>query len=106
MVSSSLYAPGRILSFQRSKRNVKEHTSILSIDNVNTQHDVRFYLGKRVAYVYKADKAINGSKVRVMWGKITRPHGNSGKVRAKWAKNIPPKAFGAPCRIMLYPSSI
>lgn len=34
-----------------------------------------FYLGKKVAYVYRAHKEIRGSKIRVIWGKVTRPHG-------------------------------
>jgi len=32
----------------------------------------RFYLGKKVAYVYRAQREIRGTKIRVMWGKITR----------------------------------
>jgi len=32
----------------------------------------RFYLGKKVAFVYRAQREIRGSKIRVMWGKITR----------------------------------
>ena len=43
--------------------------------------------------VYKAQKSVRGSKIRVIWGKITRPHGNGGIVRAKFRSNLPPKSF-------------
>ncbi|RKF61515.1 60S ribosomal protein L33-B [Golovinomyces cichoracearum] len=82
-----------------------------------------FYLGKKVAFVYRAHKEIRGTKIRVIWGKVTRTHGkiflysetkstidialgNSGIVRAQFRRNLPPKSFGASVRIMLYPSSI
>jgi large subunit ribosomal protein L35Ae len=40
--------------------------------------DIRdsFYLGKKVAFVYRGQKEIRGTKIRVIWGKVTRPHGN------------------------------
>lgn len=34
-----------------------------------------FYLGKKVAYVYRGQKEVRGTKIRVIWGKVTRPHG-------------------------------
>ena len=34
-----------------------------------------FYLGKKVAFVYRGQKEIRGTKIRVIWGKIARPHG-------------------------------
>ena len=34
-----------------------------------------FYLGKKVAFVYRAQREVRGSKVRIIWGKVTRPHG-------------------------------
>ncbi|GAK66452.1 60S ribosomal protein L33 [Moesziomyces antarcticus] len=103
---SRLYVKGRIMGHKRSQRVAKCHTSLIKIEGVEKTEEAKFYFGKRVAYVYKATKEVRGSKIRVIWGRITRSHGNSGVVRAKFAHNIPPQAFAARVRIMLYPSSI
>merc|ERR1712039_1102674 len=101
-----LYSKAVILGYKRSKSNCYANCTLLKLDGVRTREDAAFYFGKRVAYVYKAKKEVKNSKFRVMWGKIRRAHGNSGVVRAKFRKNIPPRAFGAPCRVMMYPSNI
>ncbi|KAI9318469.1 ribosomal protein L35A [Dichotomocladium elegans] len=104
--TSRLYAKGRVLGYERAKRTQNPNVSLLKIEGVQTTEDARFYLGKRVAYVYYANKEKNGSKLRVIWGRIARPHGTSGVVKARFRKNLPPKSFGASVRIMLYPSNI
>jgi hypothetical protein len=35
-----------------------------------------FYLGKRVVYIYKAQKERKGTKFRTIWGRVTRAHGS------------------------------
>ncbi|TFY74849.1 hypothetical protein EWM64_g9162 [Hericium alpestre] len=97
---------GRILGHKRGKRNTRPNTSLLQIEGVASKEDAQFYLGKRVAYVYRAKKEIHGSKVRVIWGRVTRSHGGSGAVKSKFRSNLPPSSFGATVRIMLYPSNI
>ena len=73
--------------YKRSKSNCYSNCTLLKIDGVRTKEDTQFYVGKRVAYVYKAKKELQGSKFRVMWGKVRRSHGNSGVVRAKFGKS-------------------
>lgn len=104
--NSTVYVKGKHLSYQRSKRVNNPNVSLVKIEGVATPEDAKFYLGKRVAYVYRASKEVRGSKIRVIWGKIARTHGNSGVVRAKFRSNLPAKTFGASVRIFLYPSNI
>ncbi|XP_057851134.1 large ribosomal subunit protein eL33y [Cryptomeria japonica] len=101
-----LYVRGVILGYKRSKSNQYPNTSLIQIEGVNTREEVEWYQGKRMAYVYKAKTKKNGTFFRSIWGKVTRPHGNSGIVRAKFKRNLPPKSMGGRVRVFMYPSSI
>lgn len=104
--NARLYTKARHLSYQRSKHVTNPDVSLLQIEGVDSTEDAKFYLGKRVAFVYRGTKEKNGSKIRVIWGKVVRTHGNSGIVRARFRRNLPPQTFGASLRVMLYPSQI
>ncbi|KAG7193688.1 60S ribosomal protein L33B [Scheffersomyces spartinae] len=104
--SHRLYVKGRHVSYQRSKNVSNPNVSLIQIEGVASPAEAKFYLGKRIAYVYRASTPIRGSKIRVIWGKVTRTHGNNGLVRANFKKNLPTKTLGASVRVMLYPSNI
>lgn len=101
-----MYVKGKHVSYQRSKSVTNPNVSLIQLEGVQTPKEAKFYLGKRIAYVYRGKREIRGTKVRVIWGKVTRTHGNNGVVRANFKKNLPPKSFGASVRVMLYPSNI
>lgn len=87
--ASRLHVKGTILGYRRGRRNTYHHTALIRIDGVNDKKSSDFYLGKRIAYIYKGeskDKA--GSRLRVSWGKVTRAHGSNGVVRAKFTNNL------------------
>eukprot|EP00898_Chlorokybus_atmophyticus_P003720 jgi/Chlat1/4349/Chrsp29S04495 len=103
-----LYSRGIVLGYKRSKSNQYPSTSLVQVEGVKTAEDLKSYLGKRVAYVYKANttKGKSGTRYRCIWGKVIRPHGNSGVARAQFRKNLPPSSLGGRLRVFMYPSNI
>ena len=102
-----LYSRSIFLGYRRGISLQNTNQGLLRVEGVKNKSDAKWYLGKRVAYVYKGKKAekIEGktNKYRKIQGKVIATHGNNGVVRAKFHNNLPGQAIGKLVRVMLYP---
>ena len=98
-----LYQKGVFTGFRRSRMSQVMNQALVTIHNTTDKAGAKWYLGKRVAYVYKVKNTVNNTRFRVCWGKVINTHGHAGAVRVKFAKNITAKAIGSTVRVMLYP---
>ena len=96
-----LYVKAIFSGFRRGKRTQDENHALVHIEGLNSRKEAQYYLGKRIVYVYKTK---NGYKT--IWGRICSQHGNNGTVKAKFLRNLPPKAIGSTLRVMLYPQRV
>merc|ERR1712071_183130 len=108
-----LYAKATFTGFKRGLRNQHENTALLRLEECLTMEEARWYIGKKAVFVYKAKNKTSvplrpgrKTRMRAIWGKVTRTHGSRGGLRAKFKNTLPASAMGRRIRIMLYPSTI
>ena len=97
-----LYQNGVFSGFRRSRLNQHPNQSLIHIDGCKDSNGAKFYLGKKVILVRKAQNTKHNSRYRSIWGKVIATHGKSGVVRAKFTHNLPAEAIGESVRVLLH----
>ena len=97
-----LYQTGVFSGFKRSRTNQDPNQSLIHIEGCRDTTAARFYLGKKVILVRKAQTQHQNSKYSTIWGRVVGTHGSNGVVRAKFRHNLPSEAIGNRVRVLLY----
>merc|ERR1711920_1772 len=107
MSEGRLYVRGVFTGYSRGLKTQSMNQAIVKLEGVNDAAGCQWYLGKRVAFVHKAaknTKIVDGkkSRSRVIWGRVMRPHGQSGNFKVKFHSNLPSAKLASRVRVMLY----
>lgn len=77
---------GFIVSYRRGRHTMHPKQVIIAVEGVSTRRQASALVGKHVLW-----RSPSGKKFR---GVIVAPHGNKGRVRARFEKGIPGQAIG------------
>ncbi|MFH1126345.1 MAG: 50S ribosomal protein L35ae [Candidatus Altiarchaeota archaeon] len=81
----------RVINYRGGKRTKKVNQFILQPEKTKTKEEAGKLLGKKVEWTTTSGKK--------MVGEITRIHGNSGAVVARFEKGLPGQALGTEIEI-------
>lgn len=93
----SLTIPATFVSHKRSQRKIYPRYALLRMPCVKDRESAKKYVNNAVLYVR------NGKENS---GVITRVHGNSGVVMARFEKNLPPQDIGNTVQVKLWKMNI
>jgi large subunit ribosomal protein L35Ae len=83
-----------IMNFRRGRHTQRTNQFLLGVDGVDSKAKASRYIGRRVVWTSP------GAAKKRIYGKITKPHGNSGVLRARFSSGLPGTALGTKVDIL------
>ncbi|TNJ27838.1 Ribosomal protein L35a [Giardia muris] len=80
------------VSYQRSKVKQRERVALFTLQGIRSREAALQAVGKVIGIV-------NPASGKTIFGRVTCPHGNSGAVRARFFRNLPPQLLGNHARL-------
>lgn len=74
---------GVVQNFRRGRHTIRHNQIIIKIKDVEDKENAKKYLGYKVIWISP------GKERKIFIGRITRLHGNKGKVIARFRKGLP-----------------
>jgi len=81
-----------IVNYRRGRHTMHANQLLLEIEGVDSRAKASQFIGKRIVWKTPGGKEI--------FGKIIRPHGNNGVLRARFSRGLPGTALGTKTRIL------
>ena len=82
-----------IVNFRMGRHHQTGNQAILSVESVSSKEEAEKLVGKTVNYVCE------GKQKKIISGKISSSHGNSGAFRVLFDKGLPGQAIGTKVKI-------
>lgn len=83
---------GLLVSYKRGRHLIHPKQGLVKATGIDSKAKAQALVGRKVTYTTKSGKKISG--------KVTRPHGNKGLVRARFNKGLPGQAIGREVEII------
>lgn len=77
-----------IVNYRGGRHVQKQNQAVITVDGVASKEDAEKLVGKEVSFICE------GKDKKVIAGKVSSAHGNSGAVRVLFEKGIPGQAIG------------
>ncbi|NPA86607.1 MAG: 50S ribosomal protein L35ae [Candidatus Diapherotrites archaeon] len=85
-------AKGLVISYRRGRRTMRTNQVIIEVPGVSNRKEAARLIGKKVLWITPGGKKLKGI--------ITAPHGNRGRVRARFTKGVPGQMIGQKVEIL------
>ena len=83
---------GLIVNYRRGRHTQRPNWAIIHIPGIKSREEAQKLVGKKVIWRSPGGKGIVGE--------IRAPHGNGGKVRARFERGLPGQALGTEVEIL------
>ncbi|MBM3304081.1 MAG: 50S ribosomal protein L35ae [Candidatus Aenigmarchaeota archaeon] len=80
-----------ILNYRGGRKTRRMNQMLIEVEAADSRTKASAYIGRRVVW-----KTPSG---RLIYGRITHPHGSRGVLRARFAKGLPGEALGKKARV-------